>query len=104
MPSPTGLPPPKRPRAHTGRDAAALAGVGGVRGTVTAISSAEMAPVIGPAALAGSGLLGGEARWLVGHRSARPNNQSSAAYHRASVAHSRRPTPSLGTPRAAIRV
>jgi hypothetical protein len=104
MPSPTGLPSPKRPRAHVGRDAAARGRAGRVRGAVTALSSAEMALLRGTALLAGSGLLDSGARWLFGHRSARPNNQNRAAYHRASVAHFRRRTPSLGGPRAAIPV
>ena len=102
MPSPKGLSPPKRPRAHTERAAAALGGGGGVRGVVTAISSAEMALLIGTAALAGSALIGSGARWLFGHRSARANNQNSAAYYRAGIAHFRRPPPSLGSPRATI--
>jgi len=100
MPSPPrGLLSPNRPGADAGRDGAALGGAGGVRGAVIALSSAEMALLIGTAVLAGSG-----ARWLFGHRSARPNSQNSAAYHRASVAHFRRRTPSLGSPRAAILV
>jgi hypothetical protein len=102
MPSPIGLPSPNRPRAHAGRDGAALGGAGGVRGAVTALSSAQMPLLTGAAVLAGSGRLDSGARWLFGHRSARPNNQTSAAYHRASVAHFRRRTPSLGSPRAAI--
>ena len=85
MPSPIGLPSPNRPRAHAGRDGAALGGAGGVRGAVTALLSAEMPLLMGTAALAGSGLLDSGARWLFGHRSARPNNQNSAAYHRAAL-------------------
>jgi hypothetical protein len=102
MPAPTRLPPPTQPRARTGRDGAGLLGAGGVRGAVTAKSSAEMALLIGTAVLAGSGLLGSGARWLFGH--ARPNNQNSAAYRRASVAYFCRPTPRVGSPRAVIAV